>query len=196
MKNFQLLLIAVSCALSPLAAIAQTPVLLRTFNSPKPAAQSNFGVGMAAMGNDRVVISARNNATTATNAGIVYLFHTNGSLLTTITNPHSVSIADWNWFGNSVGVLGSERIVAGAPLDGGVYLFTTNGALVKTITNAPGLDNYYFGEVVVPFGSDRVLIGAPRSNFDPDTYNEEGAAYLFNTNGALLMIFNNPNPEI
>src|SRR6476619_3453993 len=81
------LIIAIVWAVLPISILAQTPVLLRTFNNPTPALDDNFGSSMAALGNDRVLIGARYDDTTATNAGAVYLFHTNGTLLTTFTNP-------------------------------------------------------------------------------------------------------------
>jgi hypothetical protein len=44
---------------------------------------------------------------------------------------------------------------------------------------------------VTAFGSDRVLIGAPRDNTAAPL---GGAAYLFSTNGDLLTTFTNPDP--
>src|SRR5262245_7976371 len=104
MKNIKLLLIAVSCALSPLAAMAQTPVLLRTFNNPAPEFGDFFGAGIAALGSDRVLIGSPNyfgNPTPPTNAAVVHLLHTNGTLLTTITRPPGIG----GEFGNGIAVL-------------------------------------------------------------------------------------------
>ena len=94
MKSIPLLIIATSCVVSPLAVTAETPVLINTFANPTPAAGGRFGTSMVALGNDRVLVGARNNATTATNAGAVYLFHTNGTLLATFTNPNPASVSD------------------------------------------------------------------------------------------------------
>jgi hypothetical protein len=197
-KLFTRLLVAISCMMAPLAALAQSPVLLGTFNNPTSAAGDNFGLWMAALGNDRVLIGAPYDDTTATNAGAVYLFHTNGTSLTTFTNPNPASVSSLYYgeqFGCAIATLGNDRVLIGSPLDRRVYLFTTNGALVKTISSPAGLDGESFGAVVVAFGNDKVLIGAPRSNFDPETYLENGAAYLYSTNGALLTTFSNPDAE-
>jgi len=69
---------------------AQTPVLLRAFNNPTPNTDGHFGISVAAFGSDRVPVGASFNDTAATNAGAVYLFNTNGTLLTTFTNPSPV----------------------------------------------------------------------------------------------------------
>ena len=196
MKTITRLMIAIGQVVLPLVVTAQTPVLLSTFTNPTPAAEDRFGLWMAALGNDRVLVGAPYDDLTGTNSGAVYLFHTNGTLLTTFTNPNPASLyLDGDQFGCAIATLGNDRVLIGSPNDGKVYLFTTNGALVTTISNSPGLDDFSFGEVVVAFGNDKVLIGAPRSNFDPDTYLEHGAAYLFSTNGALLTTFSNPDPE-
>src|SRR5688572_600278 len=158
MKSTTRLMFATSHLVLPLVLTAQTPVLLRTFNNPSPATADFFGSAMAALGNDRILVGAPNDDTAGTNAGAVYLFHTNGTLLTTFTNPdpaQSYLISDQ--FGGAITTLGSDRVVIGSPYGAKVYLFATNGALVKTITPT-NLDGFSFGAVVAGFGSDRVLI--------------------------------------
>jgi hypothetical protein len=192
MKSVALLIIAI--VMSPLFVAAQTPIVLRTFNNPTPAIDDNFGSSMAALGNDRVLIGARYDDTTATNAGAVYLFHTNGTLLKTITNPIptvTLPYAD-EQFGSAIATLGSDRVVVGSPLVGKVYLFTTNGALVTTLNSSNFYDTY-FGNAVAAVGNDRVLIGARGAYWDNQSYTEDVAAYLYSTNGALLTMFSNPN---
>ncbi|HEX5221704.1 MAG TPA: hypothetical protein VFZ59_19220 [Verrucomicrobiae bacterium] len=180
---------------APLAAPSQSPVLLRTFNNPMPAVDDYYGMAMAAVHDDHLLVGASNDDTTATNAGAVYLFHTNGTLLTTFTNPNPVSpYWDGDQFGSALAALGSDRVLIGAPNEGMVYCFTTNGDLVKAITPTNHLDRFSFGAALTAFGNDRVLIGAPNSNFDPDTYLDHGAAYLYSTNGDLVVTFSNPNP--
>ena len=61
--------------------------LLTTFTNPTPAADDYFGYSVAAVGTDRVLIGAYSDDTGATDAGAAYLFSTNGTLLTTFTNP-------------------------------------------------------------------------------------------------------------
>lgn len=189
-------MIAISGVVLPLAVAAQTPVLLRTFNNPAPAAQDHFGLGVAALSNDRVLVGAPDDDATGTNTGAIYLVHTNGTLLTTFTNPNPTSYFGGNQFGSAITTLGSDCVVIGSPQNRKVYLFTTNGTLVNTISSAPGADDYSFGDVVVAFGNDKLLIGAPQSYFDPDTYLDHGAAYLYGTNGTLLATFSNPDVEL
>ena len=196
MKRSLLLMIATSCVVASLTGTAQTPALLRTFNNPAPNVDDNFGSAMAALGNDRVLIGARYDDTTATNAGAVYLFRTNGTLLTTFTNPNPASVFPYaeEQFGSAIATLGSDCICIGSPRSGKVYLFATNGTLSKTISKPNGEDEY-FGAVVAAVGQDKVLIGSPRSFFNNNTWWERGAAYLFSTNGTHLMTFVNPSPE-
>jgi hypothetical protein len=215
MKSNLLLLIATSCVVSPLSVTAQTPVLLRTFNNPTPAAFDNFGSALAPLGNDRVLIGARYDDTFATNAGAVYLFHTNGTLLTTFTNPPT-----FGGVGNAITTLGSDRVVIAS--GSGCVLFTTNGTLVQTFS-APqpsvpesvvafGNDKLLVGDhlyntngallaaftnkpspgasSVAALGSDRVIIGVGDYPF----YDLHGGVYLFNTNGTLLRTITNPTP--
>jgi hypothetical protein len=171
----------------PLAMAAQTPILVRTFPNPTPNTADYFGMSLATLGNDRILVGAPYDGTTATNAGIAYLYHTNGTLLTTITNPYPSE----GRFGSAITTLGSDRVVIGSA-SGSVHLFTTNGALVSTISGPAGPGGFGFGESIVAFGNDKLLIGAPYATFDPES-NGIGAAYLYSTNGTLLGTFKIPD---
>jgi len=179
------------------SAPAQTPVLLRTFNNPTPAGGDIFGAGIAALGNDCLLIGAPFDDTSTTDAGIAYLFQTNGSLLTTFTNPNPASEYAFDvfssQFGSAIAHFGADRVLIGSPQDRKVYLFATNGALLTTIDGPPNGDAYSFGTTVVAFGNDKVLVGEPRLWNDAEDYFETGRAYLYSTNGALLTTFNNPD---
>ena len=155
--------------------------LLTTFTNPVPAAGDNFGTSVAAVGNDRVLISALYGNKGAQYAGSAYLLNTNGTLLTTFTNPTPVAFDNFGW---SVAAVGSSRVLIGAYQDGtgasfqagAAYLFSTNGTLLNTITNpTPArLDN--FGWSVAAVGSDNVIIGAAN---DDTGATDAGSAYLF-----------------
>jgi hypothetical protein len=189
MKSIPLLIIATGCVASPLSVTAQTAVLLRTFNIPAPEAGDFFGAGMVALGNDRVLVGAPNyigNPTPPTNGAAVYLFHTNGTLLTTIAKPPAVG----GEFGSSITTLGNDRIVIGSSFSYQVCIFSTNGTLLTTITDPA----QPLGSAVVAVGNDKLLIGAHYAYEDPDTWATYGAAYLYSTNGTRLMTFNNPSP--
>jgi hypothetical protein len=151
---------------------------------------------MAALGNDCVLVGAPYDDTSATNAGAVYLFHTNGTLLTTFTNPRPAnSFFDADLFGSAIAALGDDRVLIGSPNGRAVYLFATNGTFVHTVDGLNFPEDILFGAAVAAFGPDRVLIGAPGYTLDPDFTDYAGAAYLYTTNGALLVTFSNPENQ-
>ena len=169
--------------------------LLNILTNPTPADRDQFASSVAAVGNDRVLIGTPGDDTGASDAGAAYLFSTNGTLLTTYTNP--APAVDGS-FGISVAALGTDRVFIGAygndigaSYAGAAYLFSTNGALLTTFTNPTPGTNDYFGASVAAVGTNRVLIGAYGDNTDPTA---DGTAYLFSTDGALLTTFNNPTP--
>jgi hypothetical protein len=168
--------------------------LLASFTNPNPASVLSFGASVASMGTDRVLIGADGYDTGVTNAGAVYLFSTNRSLLTTLTNPHPGN----NMFGHSVAAVLGDKVLVGAPWDdtgavhsGTACLFSTNGTLLTNFANpTPGREEL-FGVAVAAAGSDRVIITA---SFDDLGAENTGAAYLFSSNGTLLATFTSPNP--
>ena len=139
------------------AVVAQDSVFtLLTITNPTPAAGDSFGISLAAVGNDRMVVGAIGAASAA---GAAYLFRTDGTLLTTFTNP---TPAAYDYFGRSVAALGNERVLIGAYLDdlgatdaGAAYLFSTNGTLLTTFTNPAPAATDCFGWSLVAVGSDR-----------------------------------------
>jgi hypothetical protein len=169
--------------------------LLTTFTNPSPAIVTDLGRSVAAVGSDRVIISGLANG--APYVGGVFLFRSDGTLLTTITNP---SPAHNGGFGDSVVAVGSDLLVIsspsfgtyldGMPARGAAYLFNTNGTLLTTFTNPIPVFSGQFGTAVAAVGNDRVLIGETQNGGTPTG----GAAYLFSTNGTLLITFNNPTP--
>jgi len=161
--------------------------LLNTFTNPTPANSDIFGSSVVALGSDRVLIGAPGDDTGAASAGAAYLFTTNGTLLTTFTNPTPVSAsgAFGEEFGNAVAAVGSDRVLIGAISDdtgasgaGAAYMFSTNGTLLTTFTNPTPASGNEFGSSVAAVGSDRVLIGVSRG--DTGAF-DAGAAYLFST---------------
>jgi len=165
------------------------------FTNPTPASGDRFGSSVAVVGSDRVLISADFDDTGATDAGAAYLFSTNGALLTTFTNPTPAVSEN---FGRSMTVVGTDRVLIGAPGDdtgatdsGAAYLFSTNGTLLITFTNPTPAANDHFGRSVAAVAADRLLIGA---DGDSTGASGAGAAYLFSTNGVLLATFTNPTP--
>ncbi len=173
--------------------------LLTIFTNPAPAAGGGFGYAVAAVGTDRVLIGAPDGApyndTGASGVGAAYLFSANGALLTTFANP---TPAKSNLFGSTVAAIGIDRVLIAAPSDfwgasnaSAAYLFSTNGALLTAFTNPAPTAGDHFGVSIAAVGTNRVLIGA---DFADTWAGDSGTAYLFSTNGVLLMTFTNPTP--
>jgi hypothetical protein len=170
--------------------------LLRTFTKPGPTNYANFGCCLSGVGPDKILIGAQNDCTGATNTGAVYLFGTNGSLLTVFTNPIPAAEAH---FGCQVAVMGTDRVLIGAShadlgaKDGGAaYLFSINGSLLTTFTNPIPTAGDNFGEAVAVLGLDKVAIGVPLADRGEV---DSGAVYVYRTNGTLLATIINPTSE-
>ncbi|MFO1514507.1 MAG: hypothetical protein U1F83_16625 [Verrucomicrobiota bacterium] len=146
--------------------------------------QPHFGNKVAAVGDDRVLISSIKGAL---GGGAVYLFSTNGSLLTTFTNP---TPSPYDYFGRSIAAANDRILIGNSAEDTGrgvAYLFSANGTLLNTFTNPTPATNEGFG-VALALTDDRVVISASGDN------QWAGATYLFSTNGTLLTTWTNPAP--
>jgi hypothetical protein len=141
------------------------------------------------------LISAPKNHEDGREVGEADLFDLDGQLLATFRNPGS---RDGDQFGVSLSAVGTDRVVIGSFLDdrggsssGRAYLFDSRGTLLTTFAKPFPVSGDEFGVSVAGIGNDLVLIGA----FLDDTgASDAGAAYLFNTSGALLTVFTNPVP--
>src|SRR4030095_12423096 len=112
-KVIHCLLLAFCCAVSLLAAAAQSAVLKAIFQNPQPTVVEAFPSAIAAVGTDRVLIGAAfDMSSLELDVGSAYLFNTNGTLLVTITN---LDQSSWGYFGFAVAALGSDRLIIGAP---------------------------------------------------------------------------------
>jgi hypothetical protein len=170
--------------------------LARTFTNPVPNASANFGVSVAALDRDRVLVGAfQQTRPGADFTGEAYLFHTNGALLATLTNPAPQNRAA---FAYSLAVMDAERIVVGAygarraGLNdvGEVFLLRTNGAVLAVLTNPLPAGFASFGGAVTVVDRDKILVGADGATRNGVT--STGEAYLYSTNGTLLTTFTNP----
>ncbi len=171
--------------------------LLTTYINPTPGQSDRFGTAVSGVGSDKVLIGASDDDTGGVNAGSAYLFSTNGTLLTTFTNPVP---AAYDFFGSAVAAVGNNHLIIGAMFNdtsasnaGAVYLYNTAGALVRTFTNPLAVGGLGFGDAVAALGPDTILVGASANNFGATG---AGAAYLFSTNGALITTFTNPTPAV
>ena len=166
--------------------------------NPTPAIDDYFGISLAAVGADKVVINSYWENPGIVGAGAVYLFNANGALLTTITNPFPVAE---DFFGNVVDGVGTDKIIIGAfqkeagliTNAGAAYLYNTSGNLLTTFTNPTPALNDEFGHAVAGVGTNKVLIGA---RYDDTGATNAGSAYLYSLNGTLLVTFTNPTPAL
>jgi hypothetical protein len=188
--------VLLATCMSP-AALGQNAKLVSTFSKAIPAEEDSFGSAVAFLDANRVIIGAWGDDTVSSNAGAAYLFATNGTLITTFTNP---TPGYYDFFGAAVATLDSDRVIIGAygndveAIDvGAAYLFSADGVLLKTFTHPSPEANCYFGCSVASVGNDGVLIGAWGDN---TAAVPGGKAYLFQTNGMLQTTFTNPTPAI
>jgi hypothetical protein len=177
-----------------------TGALLRTFLNPTPQSGDTFGSGVALYG-DKVLISATNDDTGATNAGSAYLFDAvTGALLFTFNNP-TPFLNDM--FGFEVAVWGTKALIGATQDDtngfneGAAYLYDiTTGNLLRTLLiPTPVGDSEFLGEGVA-LSDDWALVGAAfRNKGTPTSQQDLGAAFLFDLNtGALLQELTDPVP--
>lgn len=172
--------------------------LLVTFTNPTPAGGDWFGAGLAALGEDRVIIGAPLDDAGANDAGVAHLFNAGGLRLTTFTNP---APANSEFFGSSVAALGSDRVIVGAYWDndgsytaaGRTYLFASNGVQLTTFTNPARSFYDSFGFSVAALGSSRALVGEP---YDDAGATDSGVVHIFGTNGVRLVTITNPVPVV
>ena len=166
-----------------------------TITNPTPPGSDGLPSTFAVVGTDKIVIGCpTQDFPGAFNAGIAYLFSTNGSLLQTFERPLRYGSAN---FGFALAAIGDDKMIMASEFDdrgsdlGAAYLFQTNGTLLMTFTNpVPSGPSGNFGAVMAAIPPDRVIIADLYTHI-PRMFS--GAAYLFGTNGTLLSIFREPN---
>lgn len=161
--------------------ISTNGALIKTIANRNPHLGSAFGVRVAGMGDDLLLVSSvpDNRA---------YLFTTNDVLIRTFFEPDALS----SEFGVALSAFGADRVLIsathalGLPNNAGAtYLFHINGTLEKRL-QSPEPAYERFGDAVLALPPDRVLVGAP------DSVAYRGKAYLMHTNGSVLATFLNP----
>jgi hypothetical protein len=173
-----------------------TGQLLHTFLSPTPDVGDVFGSAITSVGNN-VAIAAAFDATAAVNGGAVYLFDSNGNLITTITSPNPV---EFSQFGGALAAFGDDLLVAeqrgftSNVRAGAVHLFDgATGAFIRSYFNPTPESFELFGNSLAASGNN-ILVGALRNN---KGNSRVSAAYLIDgTTGALIETFLNPEPSV
>lgn len=163
--------------------------LLATFANPTPEPGDQFGHAVAAVGTDKVLVSAMFDDTQAPNAGAVYLFDLNGTLLRTFHDPDPKT---GDQFGQSISSVDSDRFLIGVPEKevafrtraGSVHLFDVSGARLTTFNSPQPASDLLFGLSHMMFGPDEVLISKSGGS--------STAGYLFDLQGNLLSTLESP----
>ena len=178
--------------------------LVQTFKNPFPEVGDRFGAAIRVSGS-YALINCWPDVDDPNNSGAVCMFEID----TDPTGPDdAVYIESFmtfdNHFGNSIAALGDNLLVgmpdsdSGGVIDtGSVYLMSADTAwpmltLTAASTGTPAADGDQFGFQVAAAG-DNILVSAPGRAVDGT--NAAGAVYLFDSDGDLLQVFENPSPE-
>ena len=103
--------------------------LLATFHEPNPASGDQFGMSMASV-NGQIVIGARTTVADVQSAGTVYVFDTNGNLLSSMQAPAISGFGDSLSQAAGSIVIGASGVESGA---GATYIYDTMGNLLRTL---------------------------------------------------------------
>lgn len=167
--------------------------LLATITNTPSEANQGFGAALAALGADRFLIGAPGGS--AESPGTACLVTTNGALLRRFNDPNGLI---GSAFGGALAVLGNDRLIITAsqanieaPVAGGANIFDTNGLIIAPLLNPEPDFLDQFGIAVAVVDGDKILV----TSEDQRTAMAGGGAYLFSTNGTLLMTIREPVTE-
>jgi len=176
MRTF--IIVAILCAAS--SADGQHYDFVRKIENPHASTDGqidNFGYWIGTV-EDKLIVGAYDEDTGAKDAGAVYLFDSDGQLLTTIHNPDPVASGAFGWNVTSLG----DRLLVGAWQNAGggsAYLFEQDGSLIQKIENPTGKAGDHFGNSFAPLPNGGFAITAPHS------HDGLGAAYIYDQSGVL-----------
>lgn len=171
--------------------------LLRTFQDPGGHSDEGFGSAVAAVGTDKVLISApKFGRVPPLQHGRVLLFDLEGHLLAIFEKPAPKSA---DYFGEAISAVGMDKVLIGAPYDddfgpenaGAAYLFNLSGELLTNYCSPSPRAQDEFGTALTGVGTDSVVIGAYRKSVTKEAC---GGAYLFDLNSKLLRTYTSPTP--
>ena len=148
-------------------------------------ASDQFGISVACSEN-RIVVGARYEDSTASGAGSVYIFDIHGNQISKIQASDAETS---DYFGNYV-ACSDNRIVVGAAYEdstasgaGSVYIFDLNGNELAKIQASDAQGDDLFGYSVA-CSDNRIVVGAA---YEDSTASGAGAAYIFDLNGNELV---------
>lgn len=175
--------------------------VLNIITNPTPENGDDFGSSASSVGESMFLVGDNWALSLSPPwiSGEAYLYSTDGSLIATITNP-TLPAATTERFGSPLCSVGDSMFVVGDPADlvagigsvGGAYLYSTNGTLLASITNPTPAADDVFGWSVCAVGDSMFVVGDMAD--DPGGIFAAGGAYLYSTNGDLLMSITNPSP--
>jgi hypothetical protein len=167
---------------------------LETLQSPEPVIEGRFGFRVGGS-EDLIVVSEHYAKVGDTGqAGKAYIFDSDGDLLATLQSPDPQYNAG---FSRSVAVSGDIVVVGeyyaevnGQSKAGRAHVFDTDGNLLVTLQSPEPEAYAMFGSKVDTSG-DLILVGEPSADGES---NDEGRAYVFDTEGNLLETLSAPEP--
>ena len=146
------------------------------------AAENDYFGGAVAVGNNKIVVGARQDGDNGYASGSVYVYDLDG------TNEIKISASDGETgenFGYSVAV-GDDKIAIGAYRDddnghyaGSVYVYDLDGSNEVKITASDGAESDEFGYSVA-VGSNKIAVSA---RLDDDNGESSGAVYVYDLDG-------------
>jgi hypothetical protein len=166
-------------------------VLLKSIHCPTERANDSFGWSVARFGTNHFLVAAPSadvvyvsgsGFATNFNAGIVYLYDENGTLVKTFQNPDPVQSS---YFGlPSMVQLDNDRFIIGTAYEspsgqqyaGRAYIFNTDGVHLQTIANPAPNTGDYFGWSIAAIDDHEFVIGAPN---DDTKQTNAGSIYLY-----------------
>ena len=160
--------------------------LITTFGNPTPAIDDGFGLSVATLGTEHVLIGAHGDDSGGPSRGAAYLFAANGTLLTSFTNLPPISRS----FGLSVIAAGTDKLLIGG--ESAVAYVHTNGTLLGLYTNQVWPFIYRYGLQPIAAVAGSVLNGSALN--DLGNANAVGAVNLFSIEGSLRLTITNPAP--
>jgi len=149
-----------------------------------------FGLGVDVIG-DMLVISYNGDVEDVKKAGICYIFDTDGNLKSTFHSPEPG--AD-HFFGTILAVSADFIVVSPRTelSNIGVFVFDSEGNYLTTIGPLEPERLTAFGQAL-DISSDVIIIGSSEAEVDGKP--KAGRAYVFDTDGNLLVTLESPTPD-
>jgi FG-GAP repeat len=158
---------------------SKTGAFIRTLVDPQPFGNEQFGVSVAALEGDKLVVGANFDRQNSVGIGGAFLFDLpSGGMLKSLDNPVKVETTN---FGIQLATWNNRLLVAAHAYNGpafasGIaYLYDSRGLLLQTVSNPEPGPSDFFGLGIAGIGN-RIVVGAVG---DQTAGNSTGAAYLF-----------------